>query len=282
MQTLPFEPPVRPACVLERHAVVEVPLSEIQALRDVPVPVGAPALPPRFLRHCDEQTVVGVRAVLEALACESAAPRSLARDGVIAAPRLAGRITAAQTLAQVATAGDVAVSPHVVPQCSLHALASAVSVALGMHGPNFGTSGGPEALSEGLFTALSLVQTAGCDRLWLVLTEWDEEPVLDAAGRPGNDPLCRALALALAPCTAAEPVGIGLTLRSATQRGCEPAAASGPGPGLAAFTAALALAGDGGVIASWSHICPWGAEIRITAPAAVAVAAPPHVRREAA
>lgn len=276
MQTLPFEPPVRPACVLERHAVVEVPLSEIQALRDAPVPVGAPALPPRFLRHCDEQTVVGVRAVLEALACESAAPRSLARDGVIAAPRLAGRITAAQTLAQVATAGDVAVSPHVVPQCSLHALASAVSVALGMHGLNLGTSGGPEALSEGLFTALSLVETAGCDRLWLVLTEWDEEPVLDAAGRPGNDPLCRALALALVPCAAAaEPAGIALTVRSATPRGCEPPAASSPG--LAAFAAALSLVGAGGVIASWSHICPWGAEIRITAPTPAS-----QVRREAA
>lgn len=283
MQTLPFEPSVRPACVLERHAVVEVPLSEIQALRDAPVPAGAPALPPRFLRHCDEQTVVGVRAVLEALASQEPPP-SLARDGVIAAPRLAGRITAAQTLAQVATAGGVAVSPHVVPQCSLHALASAVSVALGMHGLNLGTSGGPEALSEGLFTALSLVSTAGCDRIWLVLTEWDEEPVLDAAGRPTNDPLCRALALALVPYAGAEPAGLTFTLRAGEQQSLAPQggeSSAATGFGLAAFAAALGLCAAGGVIASWSHVCPWGTEIRIAAPAAASGATSPTLREAA-
>jgi len=285
MHTLPFEPSVRPACVLERHAVVEVPLSEIQALRDAPAPAGAPSLPPRFLRHCDEQTVVGVRAVLEALASQADPPATLARDGVIAAPRLAGRITAAQTLAQVATAGGVAVSPHVVPQCSLHALASAVSVALGMHGLNLGTSGGPEALSEGLFAALSLVPTAGCDRIWLVLTEWDEEPALDAAGRPKNDPLCRGVALALAPCTVAQPAGITFALRPGAERvaaapGSETAVAGGSG--LAAFAAALALCTASGVIASWSHVCPWGTEIRIAAPPSVAGATSPPILREAA
>ena len=55
------------------------------------------------------------------------------------------------------TAGGVAVSPHIVPQCSLHSLAGAVSVAFGMHGPNIGTSGGEHAVSEGLFTSLSLL-----------------------------------------------------------------------------------------------------------------------------
>lgn len=283
MHTLSFERPAEPVCVLQTHAVVEVPLSEIRALRDAPVPAGAPALPPRFLRHCDEHTVVGVRAVLEALAGREPPP-SLARDGVIAAPRLAGRITAAQTLAQVATAGGVAVSPHVVPQCSLHALASAVSVALGMHGLNLGTSGGPEALSEGLFAALSLVPTAGCDRIWLVLTEWDEEPVLDASGHPTNDPLCRALALALVPYAGAEPAGLTFTLRAGEQRAV--AAQDGDsrvatGSGLATFAAALGLCAAGGVIASWSHVCPWGTEIRIAAPAMASGATSPTFREAA-
>lgn len=282
MDKLPFQPAVA-ACVLEGHAIVEVPLSEIRALRDAPAPTGAPALPPRFLRHCDEQTVVGVRAVLEAIASLPETTPSFERYGVVAAPRSAGRITAAQTLVQVAEAGGVAVSPHIVPQCSLHALASAVSVALGMHGPNLGASGGPEALSEGLFTAVSLIHTTGCDGLWLVLTEWDEEPVLDHAGRPFNDPLCRAVALALSP-AGADAQGVTFALCAADARERHDASAFGAPASLVDFASALGMCTVGGVIESWSHVCPWGTEIRISASATVPPRSLPIVstRREAA
>lgn len=268
MHTLQFQPV--PACVLETHAIVEVPLSEIRALRDAPSPAGAPPLPPRFLRHCDEQTVVGVRAVLEAIAALPEPTPSFTRYGVIAAPLQAGRITAAQTLAQVAQAGGVAVSPHVVPQCSLHALASAVSVALGMHGPNLGTSGGPEAISEGLLTGLSLVNASGCDGLWLVFSEWDEEPVLDASGTPLNDPRCRAVALAMRASTAADTaadtaaVSLSLDAVDPVRRGDLSTTCSGSP--LAAFGRVLGLCAAGAQIGSWTHACPWGVEIRITAP----------------
>lgn len=285
MHTVPFESTAA-ACVLESHAVVEVPLGEIKGLRDAPVPVGAPALPPRFLRHCDEHTVVGVRAVLEAIAALPDPARPLDRYGVIGAPRIAGRITGAQTLVQAAEAGGIAVSPHVVPQCSLHALASAVSVALGMHGPNLGVSGGPEALSEGLFTAVSLVNAAGCDGLWLVLTEWDEEPVLDAAGRPTNNPLCRAVALALRPHSAVDEGGVTFTIRVADPAMQRDSIADSAGHGLADFAWALGTCAGGGAITSWSHVCPWGAEIRILAPSAAALPKRPQgrglARREAA
>ena len=284
MHTVPFESAA--GCVLESHSIVEVPLSEIRGLRDAPVPAGAPALPPRFLRHCDEHTVVGVRAVLEAIAALPDPSQPLDRYGVVGAPRLAGRITGAQTLVQAAEAGGIAVSPHVVPQCSLHALASAVSVALGMHGPNLGASGGPEALSEGLYTAVSLVNASGCDGLWLVLTEWDEEPVLDAAGRPTGDPLCRAVALALRPQAAADEGAVTFTIRiadPAVQHG----SFTGSAPhGLADFAWAIGMCAGGGAITSWSHVCPWGAEIRILAPATAAESKRPQrhglARREAA
>lgn len=284
MQTLPFELVAEQACFLEAHAVVEVPLSEIRGLRDAAGPEGAPALPPRFLRHCDEQTVVGVRAVLEAIASRPEAFPTLEQHGVIAAPRLAGRITAAQTLVGVASSGGIAVSPHVVPQCSLHALASAVSVGLGMHGPNLGSSGGPDALSEGLYTALTLVETSCRDGLWVVFTEWDEEPVLDAAGRPTNDPLCRGVALALAM-RPADSHGVRLALGFAeSPRDREPGQPRGSE--LADFAAALAMCVDGGVMAAWSHVCPWNAEIRVAAVAASGGAEPaagrPVARREAA
>jgi hypothetical protein len=286
MHTLQFQPAAAPACVVESHAIVEVPLTEVRALRDAPSPAGAPALPPRFLRHCDEHTVVGVRAVLEAIAAMPEPTASFARYGVIGAPLQAGRIAAAQTLSQVAKSGGIAVSPHIVPQCSLHALASAVSVALGMHGPNIGTSGGPEALSEGLFAALSLVRSAGCDGLWLVFTEWDEEPILDDAGAATNDPLCRAVAVAIRPHTATDTGAVTLSLTSADTAVHRDAAARPSGSALAAFAWALGTCAAGGAIASWVHECPWGAEIRIASAAQAARSARPqaaeHMRREAA
>ncbi|NCA10316.1 hypothetical protein EBR56_00655 [bacterium] len=268
MQTLPFESAT--GCVLESHALVEVPLAEIRGLRDAPVPDGAPALPPRFLRHCDEHTVVGVRAVLEAIAALPDPTRPFDRYGVVGAPRIAGRITGAQTLVQAAAAGGIAVSPHVVPQCSLHALASAVSVALGMHGLNLGAGGGPEALSEGLYTAISLVNASACAGLWLVLTEWDEEPVLDAVGRPTGDPLCRAVALALRPPAAPDASTVAFTIRNADPIAACDQSSGTTGHGLADLARAVAACAGGGGITSWSHICPWGAEIRIVAPAAAA------------
>lgn len=277
MHTLPFESAT--ACVLETHAVVEVPLAEIDDLRDAPVPPGAPALPPRFLRHCDEHTVVGVRAVLDAIAALPDPEQSFDRYGVVGAPRLAGRITGAQTLVQAATAGGIAVSPHVVPQCSLHALASAVSVALGMHGPNLGASGGPEALSEGLYTAVSLVNASGADGLWLVLTEWDEEPVLDAAGRPVTNPLCRAVALALRPQSSADENPVTFVVRIPDPWELRNALTGGAGPGLADFAWAIKMCAGGGAITSWSHVCPWGAEIRVIAPSTVALPQRPLGRR---
>jgi hypothetical protein len=264
-------------CTVASHALVEARLSAIVALRDQPVPAGAPALPPRFLRHCDEQTVVGMRAVLEAIARHPAPRPAFDRYGVIGSSCAAGRIAAAQTLSQLKTGGAVVVSPHIVPQCSLHAPASAVSVALGMHGPTIGASGGPHALSEGLFTAFSFLQDATCDGIWLVVTEWDEEPRLDPAGKPLDDPLCRALALALVP---AGDATAALTLH--LRRDAEIEAGLGQeAQSLAAFARALAMCAAGGVLASWSHACPWGAEIRVVARESAQPAVPALLREAA-
>jgi hypothetical protein len=261
-------------CAVASHALVEARLSAIAALRDQPPPAGAPPLPPRFLRHCDEQTVAGMRAVLEAIAGHPAPRPAFDRYGVIGSSCAAGRIAAAQTLAQLKTGGAVVVSPHIVPQCSLHAPASAVSVALGMHGPTIGASGGPHALSEGLFTAFSLLQDATCDGVWLVVTEWDEEPRLDQAGKPIDDPLCRALALALVPAGDAT-ASLSLHLHRVGERDDSPGQEA---QSLASFARAVAMCAAGGVLASWSHACPWGAEIRVLARAS----ARPALHREAA
>ncbi len=254
----PFpQPPVRGAatgCGIAGHATCAARLSGIAALRDGGIPPGAPALPGRFLRHCDEQTVVGMHAMLRAIAALPA-PVDLAADAIVAAPCQAGRLMAAKSLCLLKTGGAVTVSTHIVPQASLHSIAGAVSVALGMHGPHMGVGGGADALAEGCLAAATLVGSAGLPRVWLVATEWDEEPILDEAGDPASDPLCRAVALAIEPGGAGE---LGLEVHfSAT-----PTAAVEP-TRLATFARALDACGPEGVLAAWTLNAPGGAEVRI-------------------
>jgi len=257
-------------CRIVSHALVESPLAELATLRARPAPAGGPPLPARFLRHADEHTVVGVHAVLEAIAA-SPGPLDLSRHSIVAAPCQSGRLAAARTLAQLHAGGAVTVSPHIVPQCSLHSVAGAVSVALGMHGPHLGVGGGPDALAEGLFAAATLVAGGGDPTgtaAWLVATEWEEEPDLDDRGESRNDPVCRALALLLEPI--GEPTGGGEETAPLSLAVRMPAKHS-PGPrlhetagGLVAFARALAMCAEGGALATWTVICPWGAEIRVS------------------
>ena len=278
--SIPNAESVSAACGVASHALVEATLAEIPGLRDQPVPDGAAALPPRYLRHCDEQTVVGLRAVLAAIAVHPEPRPSFSAYGVVAAPCQAGRIATAQSLAMLRTSGGVAVSPHIVPQCSLHSLAGAVSVALGMHGPNIGVSGGQHAVSEGLFTSLSLlVATESLPGIWLVVSGWTQEPLLDASGKPDcsppkdarSGPICRALAVAVtadADAVANNGISRRLTLHMpATLRLARPAAER---RGAAAEILDFALGLAAGSAASWSHTCPWGAEIRLAPHAAAA------------
>ena len=249
-------------CSIRGHAVVASRLSSLAALRDAASPPGCPALPPHFLRHSDEHTVVAVRAVLAAIA---GLPKPVAFDrcGIVAAPCQAGRIAAARSLTQRQAGG---VSPHVVPQCSLHSLGDAVSVALGMHGPHIGVGGGPDALAEGLFAAVSLFQggtASGCDLAWLVVTDWDTEPLLDAAGIPTNDPSCRALAMLLAPADPADDDRLRLSLHGPSAAVVAALPADPPAGGLAAFCRAVEMCATGSVLTSWAVSCPWGAEIRL-------------------
>jgi len=270
------------ACGVASHALVEATLAEIPGLRDCSVPEGVSALPPRFLRHCDEQTVVGMQAVLAAIAAHPEPRPSFTSYGVVAAACQSGRIATAQSLAMLRTAGGVAVSPHIVPQCSLHSVAGAVSVALGMHGPNIGASGGQHAVSEGLFTCLSLLAAdAALPGIWLVVSSWTQEPSLDAAGKPDcsplqdgrSGPICRALAVALtadADTVADKGISRRLTLHmpAAIRVARPPEENRLAADEILDFARGLAA----GPAASWSQACPWGAEIRLAPHAAVPLA----------
>jgi len=185
------------AVTIRGQAMLAVARSAIDPLRDAAPPAGA-ALPPRFLRHADEHTVVGINALSAAIAAAGFSAADLAGCAVVAAPRLAGRPAAARTLTGWAAQGHATVSPHIVPWCSLHAMASAVSVALGCHGPHLGVGGGPEAVGEALAMLPWLVGHGGSAVL-LVATGWDDEPLLATDGTGAADAVCRAVALVVAP-----------------------------------------------------------------------------------
>jgi hypothetical protein len=133
-----------------------------------------------------------------------------------------------------------------------------------MKGPNIGTSGGPHAVSEGLIAAISLMGRQDCEGVWLVVTEWAGELLLDATGLPTNDPSCRGLAIAI---THEADAGLGLTLHCGShESGCHETAGDSSGDpvgSLAALAAALEMCRSGEVLESWSHRCPWGMEVRI-------------------
>ncbi len=281
------------ACGITGHALVSARLSDISALRERPAPPGAPALPARFLRHCDEHAVVGMHAILRVLASRGPECSDVSRHAVVSASCQLGRLAAAKTLANLATGGGVSVSPHIVPQCSLHSVAGAVSVGLGMHGPHLGVGGGTDALAEGLFAAATLMRASGTTGeppcVWLVATEWEGEPALDDAGTPVDDQVCSGLAVAIEPDapdqatdddrhrvaapfrTVPAPLrkaavttsSLSLTLRfpeAARLRVVTPSAAGR----LADFARALDMCREGTALVSWALECPWGAEIRVS------------------
>lgn len=273
---------------IQTHAVVEARASEIDGLRDPEPAPGVPALPPRFLRHCDEQTVVGMHAVLRAMAASArdGHERTCARHGVVAAACQAGRVAAARALVLLRDGGPVTVSPHIVPQASLHSIAGAVSVGLGMHGPHLGVSGGPDAIGEGIIAATSLLEGCGDDLpgVWVVLSEWAAEPVLGSDGSVTDDPVCRAIAFTLS--AGAVPAGTSaptLALRMPRgpqgplrDGGCEPARFDD-------FARALAVCSEWGAIVSWAFSGPGGVEFRIgRRPAVARTGSAGTVLREAA
>jgi hypothetical protein len=150
-----------------------------------------------FLKHADEQTVVAVAAVDRAIADYGLGLDEQRRWAIIAAPRYIGRLAGVNVLDRFARGGGPAVSPHAIPQHSLHSVSGALSVLLASHAPNFGVGGSRESLAEGLLAAVTLECLYESTAAWVVCTAWDPEPTAGADGRCTNEPVCHAFALAV-------------------------------------------------------------------------------------
>ncbi len=215
-------PPARSVtCGVAAHAGVRVPCEGLGPLRRQPGPVYGDPFPASFLKHVDEQTVVGLTAIFQAIHDHGLTPApggpGFSAWGVVAAPRFLGRSTMAAALQRFAAEGAWGVSPHLIPHRSLHSVSGTVSQALRIHGPNFGVGGGPGAAAEAVLAAAALLECRHLPGVWLVLTALDPEVAPDDKGRPAPGTLCAALALALVP---PRPGGSGIRLRVVS--GAEP------------------------------------------------------------
>lgn len=179
--------------------------ASIALARRQPVVVGGEKLPVSFLKHAEVQTVLAVMTVLEVLRLQGWDAKSFADWGVVAAPSLFGRMGLAASIQQIRQEGAWGVSPHVIPQQSLHAMSGAISQALKIHGPNFSVSGGPNPGPDAMLLAAALLADGCLPGLWLLVTGHESEWIPAGAGSPTPAPVCNALALALTPCTSRDP-----------------------------------------------------------------------------
>ena len=193
-------------CGIRAFGVVQSSLAALPALRRQPGPVIGEPIPASLLKHADEQTVAGLAAVAHAVRDFGLAGQSFAQWGVLGAPCFPGRVCAAAAVSQFLEEGALGVSPHIIPHRSTHSLSGTISLAFQMRGPNYGVGGAPGAVVEGLLAALALVVEERPPGLWLVLTEWDPEPLPNGNGPSAEEAICRAVALALVPEATAEDV----------------------------------------------------------------------------
>src|SRR5262249_39770127 len=140
-QALP-EPGTAVCCDLLAYGAVQATPASLAALRQQPGPVPGEPLPASFLKHADEQTVLGLSAVLRAIQDHGLGGTSFTGWGVLGAPRFQGRATMTVAVQRFAAEGAWGISPHLIPHRSLHALSGTISQALRIHGPNFGVGGG--------------------------------------------------------------------------------------------------------------------------------------------
>lgn len=198
-------------CGVAGLGIVRATPAALPALRQKPGRVGGEALPPSFLKHADDQTVAGVGAVLQAIEGYGLGGTPFRDWGVVAASRFMGRTALAAALLKFKAEGAWGISPHLIPHRSLHSLSGTVSQALKVHGPNFGSGGGPGGAADALLTAVALLHGGRLPGVWVVLTGWEPEPATDGKAQVVTpDCVCDAVALALVP---AAPGGHRLCLR---------------------------------------------------------------------
>src|SRR5205807_656306 len=114
-------------CPVAGFGIVQATPDVVATLRRNPVPLPGPALAGSFLKHADEQTVIGLAAVYQAIYNHRLLGIDFSRWGVVAAPCFLGRTALAHALKRFTLEGAWGVSPHLIPHHSVHAVSGTIS-----------------------------------------------------------------------------------------------------------------------------------------------------------
>ncbi|HEV3119125.1 MAG TPA: hypothetical protein VGY58_18870 [Gemmataceae bacterium] len=253
-------------CDVAAFGSVQFTLDMFPALRQRPGPGVGHSLPNNFLKHADELTVASLAAVLEAVERFGMGSEGVFTNwGVVAAPAFLGRATLVNALQRYADEGAWGISPHFIPHRSQHAVAGTISQALKIHGPNFGTGGGPSGAAEGLLAGAVLLEGSGLPGVWVALAQWEPEFIPDLQGKATGPCLCRAVALAL---VSTDSHTRGMRLRAAPARRPETnghgnGAGSRGKPSLETLQKALADANSASAKLVWSFNATMAIEMEI-------------------
>jgi len=245
-------------CGLTAFASVRATQAQIPAMRRKPHEHIAP--PAGLLKYVDEQVVVAQAAVYHAIHDFNLREQNFTHWGVVAGPRFLGRESCALSLDRFYRLGALAVSPLVAPYVSLHAVSGTISMALKIHGPNVGVCGGNGGVAQTFLAGLTMQREHCLPGVWMVISEWDPEPIPDDKGKGRSDGVCRAVAMAF---TEAPANWQGLRLRLVPN---PPAAEMETGQaslgGLAAFLTGCKNGGP--EVKSWHFPLPWNARLELT------------------
>lgn len=199
MSTLTCLPQNTVVARVSGYAALRADAAQVASFRKFPGKIAGKPIAASFLKNSDDQTVVAMDALVRVLAERGWEERSFRDWGVVAAPNLFGRFGTAQALHRFQRDGSWGISPHTIPHHSLHALSGSLSMALEMHGPNFGISGGPNAAAEAFLVAATLMADNTLPGLWVVLSGAEPEyiPAESGDGSPSipTTVLCAVLAL---------------------------------------------------------------------------------------
>jgi hypothetical protein len=186
-------------CRIAASVVLRASSETIAQWRRQPLTLASETLPASFLKQAEDQTVVAMRTLAQALAQAGWQSTSFANWGVVAAPNFLGRIIIARTLQRFAQEGAWGVSPYSIPHQSLHAISGTISQALKIYGPNFGIGGGPDSCADAFLLGATLLADGQLPGLWLVLCGHDTELLPTSEGEPASSPMCHAVVMAWMP-----------------------------------------------------------------------------------
>lgn len=121
------------------------------------------------LKHADDQALAALLGLAAVWPSQSRSGIADPAWGIVACPLQPGYAVMQAQTARFREQGPWCVSPHIIPNFSLHSLAGLLSIALQLNGPNIGVSGVAGREAE-VFTVAYALLRAGVPGLWLVWT----------------------------------------------------------------------------------------------------------------